>query len=107
MRRKYLALALGAVVLVAAGCKDQTARDSIADLKAKLTTHFQAQYDWGVKVRNALCQLETDVYDVKDSGNKTRTAGPATAPGSYRLCPDGPGDPVAGMPPKPPELGTT
>ncbi len=96
MRRTMHVLALAALLPLAA-CKD-------TDLRAKLKPYFQAQYDWSVKVRNAVCQLETDVYDVTDSGGDTRVAGPSTDPGSNRLCPDGPGDPGAGMPPQPPVL---
>jgi len=96
MRRITPVLALAAL-LPLAGCKD-------TDLRAKLKPYFQEQYDWGVKVRNAVCQLEADVYDVANSAGDTRAAGPATDPGSNRLCSDGPGEPGAGMPPQPPDL---
>lgn len=104
MRRITLALALGAAVFVAAGCQDQQARTDIANMKATLNSHFQDEQAWDLKVKNAVCQLEADVYDVKDSGGDTRTAGPADNPGSNRLCPNGPGDPTASNPPPPPVL---
>lgn len=104
MRRITQVLAAAALILVAAGCTDQQARTSIQTMKDSLTPYFQKQYEWGMNVRNALCQLEFDVYNVKDSRGDTRTAGPATDPGSFRLCPDGPTDPNAGKPPQPPKL---
>lgn len=94
---------LGGLLLLAACSKDQDARDDLQATQDSLNAYHQVVYQWQLKVVDAICQLEVDVYDVLDSGGDERAAGPPSDQGANRLCPEGPGDPD-GRPPPPPEL---
>ena len=110
MRRFLLLFTLAALVLFSASCDvicncaDEEVRQEVTELKTALTTWFTALDAWNNKVSKAVCQLESDVYDVTDTGGDRRSPqGPEGSPGSDRLCPNGPGDPT-GDPPNPPDL---
>ena len=96
MRRIVLLLALVGVVLATGSCKD-------TELRTDLNAYHQALEAWQTDVYEAVCQLESDVYDLPDSAGDQRLPGPVSDRGSNRLCKTGPGDPD-GRPPKPPEL---